>query len=117
MNIESEAPVRKLSGVANAIAWVLAVGLSIFALYWVVAVVEPQIYRVSFLLIALVLTFLLYPGRRGQQKVHPLDWLLIGLTLIALVWPLLDFREFVLPRRGAGVDGPGRRHAGHPRRA
>jgi TRAP transporter 4TM/12TM fusion protein len=96
MNIESEAPVRKLSGTANGIAWMLGVGLCVYALSWVVAVVQPQIYRASFLLIALVLTFLLYPARQGQQqKVHALDWVLIGLTLIALVWPLYDFSEFV----------------------
>jgi TRAP transporter 4TM/12TM fusion protein len=95
MNSDSEAPVRKLSGTLNVVAWILAAGLSVYALYWVVAIVEPQVYRVSFLLVALVLTFLLYPARRGQQNIVFLDWLMIGFTLIALVWPLVDFREFV----------------------
>ena len=34
----------------------------LYALYWVLFIVQPQIYRVSFLLIALVLTFLLFPA-------------------------------------------------------
>ncbi len=70
---ESETRSRHLSGRLKAIASLLAVGLSVYALYWVVAIVEPQIYRVSFLLISLVLTFLLYPARstiRGLRGVH-----------------------------------------------
>jgi TRAP transporter 4TM/12TM fusion protein len=95
MSNESDASVRKLSGVVNVVAALLAAGLSVYALFWVVAVIEPQIYRVSFLLIALVLTFLLYPARRGQQSVHVVDWILVGVTLVALLWPLIDFRDFV----------------------
>jgi hypothetical protein len=40
---------------------VLAVGVALYALHWVVAIVEPQLYRVSFLLVALVLAFLATP--------------------------------------------------------
>ena len=79
-------------------AAVLAVGLSAYALYWVIAIVEPQIYRVSFLLISLVLTFLLYPARstpNGMKRVQILDWALIACTFLALLWPLIDFRNFV----------------------
>ena len=77
---------------------ILAVGLSVYALYWVVAIVEPQVYRVSFLLISLVLTFLLYPARstaRGMQRVQLLDWILIACTIVALMWPLFDYSHFV----------------------
>src|SRR5688572_7926694 len=94
MSAESEAAVRKLSGFSGLIAGTLAAALSVYALLWVVTLVQPQVYRVSFLLIALVLTFLLYPARAGQ-RVQALDGLLIGLTLIALAWPLLDFRNFI----------------------
>ena len=73
----------------------LATGLSVYSLIWVLTIVEPQIYRVSFLLLALILTFLLYPARQGQQRVSLLDWLMIAATLVAFVWPLVDFREFV----------------------
>jgi len=95
MNLDSEAPVRNLSGAQGALGWVLATGLSVYSLVWVITIVEPQIYRVSFLLLALILTFLLYPARQGQQRVSFLDWLMIAATLVAFVWPLMDFREFV----------------------
>ena len=49
----------------------------------------------SFLLLALILTFLLYPVRQGQQRVSLLDWLMIATSLVAFVWPLMDFRQFV----------------------
>jgi TRAP transporter 4TM/12TM fusion protein len=93
---ESEAPSRTLTGVARVVALVLAVALSLYALYWVVAVVDPQVYRVSFLLVALVLSFLAYPARRGRRTgVSLLDWLLIATTTVALSWPLIDFGRFV----------------------
>ena len=60
-----EAPVRQLGGLAGRVALVLSVGLSLYALYWVLFIVQPQIYRVSFLLVALVLTFLLFPVKRA----------------------------------------------------
>lgn len=93
---ESEASMRQLSGWPRRLATTLAVGLSLYALYWVVAIVEPQIYRVSFLLVALVSSFLLYPATRGARTgVTPLDWLLVASTVIALGWPLVDFERFV----------------------
>ena len=74
----------------------LAVGLSLYALYWVVGIVDTQIYRVTFLLVALVLTFLQYPARRGRASaVSALDWALVAVTLVALGWPLADFSQFI----------------------
>ena len=74
----------------------LAAGLSLYALYWVVGIVQPQVYRVSFLLIALTLTFLLYPAsQQSRSRVTPADWLLVGLAGIALGWPLVDLNQFV----------------------
>jgi len=85
---------------------VLAAGLSLYALYWVVGIVQPQIYRVSFLLIALVLTFILYPSLPAWRgRVAALDWVMAGITVIVLAWPIVDFSDFV--RRAAtptGVD-------------
>ena len=59
-------------------------------------VVQPQIYRVSFLLVASILTFLLFPGRRAAaDRPEAMDWILIGASVIALGWPLFDFERFV----------------------
>jgi TRAP transporter 4TM/12TM fusion protein len=93
---EPEAPTRQLSGLPGFLATMLAVGLSVYALYWVVAIVQPQIYRVSFLLIALVLSFLLFPTGKGSRAgVTAFDWTLIAFTIVGLAWPLVDFGRFV----------------------
>jgi TRAP transporter 4TM/12TM fusion protein len=68
---------------------VLSFALAAYGLYWVIAVVDPQIYRVSFLLIALVLAFLAHP----RSKL--VDTAFIALSVSALGWPIVDFAEFV----------------------
>ena len=91
-----EAPSRQLRGWTSHVADALAIGLSLYALYWVLFIVQPQVYRVGFLLIALVASFLLYPQRRGDvHGVGPVDWILIGSAVAALGWPLVDFNAFV----------------------
>ena len=93
---EPEAPSRELSGPLGVLATILAVALSLYALYWVVAIVQPQVYRVSFLLLALVLSFLLFPTVKGSRgRVTVFDWVLIALTIVGLLWPLVDFERFV----------------------
>ena len=87
---------RPLAGASGTVATALATGLSLYALYWVLFVVQPQIYRVSFLLIALVLAFLLYPRVRGSAApVATLDWLLIIGAIACCGWPLVDFSSFI----------------------
>jgi TRAP transporter 4TM/12TM fusion protein len=91
-----EAPARHPGGLTGGLATTLCVGLSLYALGWVLFVIQPQVYRVSFLLIALVLTFLLFPLRRGSAaRVAPLDWVLIAAATVALAWPLVDFDAFI----------------------
>jgi TRAP transporter 4TM/12TM fusion protein len=94
--LESETPTRQLTGVTRKAAMLLALALSLYALYSVVRVVDPQIYRVTFLLIALVLTFLRYPARRSGvlSRASLLDWTLIGATAVALIWPIADLGRF-----------------------
>jgi TRAP transporter 4TM/12TM fusion protein len=84
----------------------LAAGLSLLGLYWVIAIVDAQIYRTSFLLVALVLTFL--DAGRGKRQVGsdrtgsshlPLppsrsDSLLAVLSILSLSWPLVDHAAF-----------------------
>jgi TRAP transporter 4TM/12TM fusion protein len=78
---------------------VLAFVLSVYALYWVIGIVDPQVYRVSFLLIALAATFLVYPfpaGARSGVIGATIDGLCIVLAVAALMWPIVDFDAFVL---------------------
>ena len=99
-NPVAEVQTRQLTGFQNRLVTTLAAGLSLYALYAVVAIVQPQVYRVSFLLISLVLTFILYPtlpAWRGRVGVP--DWLLAGIAVVVLAWPIVDFDQFV--RRAA----------------
>ena len=74
--------------------------MSIYALYWTVQIVPAQIYRVSFLLLSLVLTFILYPARAtSSPRVAALDWALVATTVAVLAFPIFDGNEFV--RRAA----------------
>ena len=81
---------------AERIAGALAALLSVFALVWVVAIVDTHVYRAAFLLLALAATFILYPGRgAGPRRTVPaVDWLLVGLTVAALGWPIVDRAAF-----------------------
>jgi TRAP transporter 4TM/12TM fusion protein len=87
------------SRVRERVGEVLAFVLSVYALYWVVGIVDPQVYRVSFLLIALAATFLVYPfpsGARSGVAGATIDGLCIVLAVAALTWPIFDFDAFVL---------------------
>jgi TRAP transporter 4TM/12TM fusion protein len=95
-DLAAESRTRELRGVVGGFATVLAVGLSLYALYWVVGIVQPLVYRVTFLGLALVLSFLFYPlGRRDLARVTALDWVLIVATVGALSWPIIDFDNFI----------------------
>jgi TRAP-type uncharacterized transport system fused permease subunit len=96
LEFADEAPIRELPGPAGGIARGLAIGLSCYAIYWVLFIVQPQVYRVSFLLVALVLTFLLFPMRRGSRRgVSAVDWTLVAATVVAFGWPLAAFSTFI----------------------
>lgn len=93
---ESESPVRDLTGVLAAIAGIVAVGLSVYALYATQATITTQIYRLTFLGIALILTFLLYPWRRGaSNSIGPIDIALIIGSITVMVYPMTDFDNFI----------------------
>jgi TRAP transporter 4TM/12TM fusion protein len=84
---------------ASRFATIGAIGLSLYALLWVVGRIEQLRYRASFLLVALVLTFMLYPARRGRARVTRTDIALVLAAVAALGWPLIDMASF--PYRAA----------------
>jgi TRAP-type uncharacterized transport system fused permease subunit len=95
-SVENDGPVRRLTGFPARLSSFLAAGLSLYSLYWVLFIIQPQVYRVSFLLIALVLTFILFPGRKADTgRVRALDWVLAGAAVVALAWPIVDFQSFI----------------------
>ena len=93
---DAETQTRRLAGFQARLVTLLASGLSVYAMYWVVGIVQPQVYRVSFLLIALILTFVLYPGKPSwRRRVMASDWPLAAVAALVLAWPIFDFDQFV----------------------
>jgi TRAP transporter 4TM/12TM fusion protein len=82
------------AGTRGSVAAALGFALAVYALYWVIGIVDPHVYRVTFLMVAIVLTIVAHPS--GSSKLH-LAWdvLWIALTVGAFVWPLLDIEAFV----------------------
>ena len=94
---QEEGPRRRLEGITGWLAASLAVAMSLLFIYWAWATVTAQMLRLVFLAFSLVLSFLLYPAsRKGRLTGVPwFDWLLIGLSLIAIGYPMWDFEEFI----------------------
>jgi len=87
---------RPLPGFLGDAASFIAVAMSCLFLYWAWVSVTTQILRLVFLGFTLVLSFLLYPARRGKgQPITWFDWLLVGLSLLAVGYALWDFEEFI----------------------
>ena len=114
-----EAPVRRLSGWPARVTTALAVGLSLYSLYWVLFVVQPQVYRVSFLLITLVLTFLLVPAVAAAGVAHHRrsTGRSSAATVIALRLAAARLRTVRLSRRRSRSDGRRARRGGSAARA
>lgn len=90
---ESESAVRALQGFWRWVAGGLAVGLAVYALYWTQYSITTQVYRASFLLLVLVLSFIYYPMFKGdRRRVMWYDLLLIALACTTLVFLLLNYK-------------------------
>ena len=61
----------------------LCFGLSLYGLYWVVGIVDPQIYRITFLLIAFSVRYRRRPGVRSGR--------IEGSLPLELAWTVLPF--------------------------
>lgn len=86
---ESESPMRQFVGPIGWIVGGIAVLLSVYALYTTRATIPMQVYRTSFLGLALLLTFLLYPWRRGaSRRINPIDIVLAGAAIVVSLYPL-----------------------------
>ena len=90
---ESEAATRRLGGFWRIFVGILAAALSVYALYWTQFNITTQVYRASFLLVALVLTFVLYPmAKRDRKQVTLIDVGLAVLAVVSLVFLILNYR-------------------------
>ena len=110
---ESERPGRRLRGIPGLIVSAMGVGLSLYALYWVLNPLTAQTYRTTFLAIVLAMTFLVYrgwgkaperkDGERPFERPGVTDWVLAALAVVALGYTLVTFDEFV--RRSVEPNG------------
>jgi len=82
------------TGSQSRVTSILAFALAAYALYWAVGYVETHLYRISFLLLVLLITFLSGPTKRTGLAIA-VDGGLILLSLVTLLWPLVDLDAFV----------------------
>jgi TRAP transporter 4TM/12TM fusion protein len=103
---ESERPGRHLAGIPALIVAAAGVGLSCYALWWVLNPITAQVYRTTFLAVVLAMTFLVYRGwgkrpERKEGEPPPVerpgvtDWLLALLAVVALGYTVVTFDEFI----------------------
>lgn len=91
---EGESPTRKFSGVGRLLTGVIAAALAVYALYWTQYTITTHVYRASFLMVVLTLTFLYYPAvRRHRARVPIYDFLLAAAAIAALVYLLLIYQS------------------------
>ncbi|MDQ3691909.1 MAG: TRAP transporter fused permease subunit [Chloroflexota bacterium] len=103
---DAEKPARTLSGWPRRVVWALGVGLSLYAIYWVLAwfgTITANIYIPAFAAVALAMTFLVYRGwARHREAVeedrpdnpHPVDWILAVLAAVPMVYAIVFYEEF-----------------------
>lgn len=91
---EGESPTRKFSGVGRLLTGVIAAALAVYALYWTQYTITTHVYRASFLMVVLALTFLYYPAvRRHRDRVPIYDFLLAAAAVATLVYLLLIYQS------------------------
>jgi TRAP transporter 4TM/12TM fusion protein len=88
------------TGSQTRVTSVLSFAIAAYALYWAVAYVETHLYRITFLLLVLLVTFLsrASDGEGASKRTRPtilVNAALIVLSLVALLWPLVDLDAFV----------------------
>ncbi len=93
---EEEGATRKVKGFWDKVITVLAVALSLFALYSAVVPVTTQILRSVFVAFLLALSFLYYPLTvKHKGKITVLDIGLSALGLACIGYMLFDFEDFI----------------------
>lgn len=94
-----EGATRTVPGKLGAFTSLLAVAMSVFALYAALSTITAQVLRGVHLLFGLVLIFLLYPlstrHKEWRTRIHWSDWMLAGLAVIPLGYMFFDFDNFI----------------------
>ncbi|MEM1546921.1 MAG: TRAP transporter fused permease subunit [Candidatus Methanomethylicia archaeon] len=75
---------------------VLALGMALWSLYYVVSVIETYTFRMVHLAFILSLTPLLYPiSKRGSWKLRVFDYIFSVLGFIVIIYVFTDFEGFI----------------------
>ncbi len=95
---EYEGKTRKLTGPWALLVTGLAVFMSLYHLYAANATIVQHVHLTRHLMLALVLSFMLYPAtRRSMKRGAPslVDLVMVTLSVIALGYVLFDFEAFI----------------------
>jgi TRAP transporter 4TM/12TM fusion protein len=93
---EEEGAFRHLAPKMETFITITAVGMSLFHLYAAVTTITPQFLRGIHVMLAMFLTFLLFPFRKkGSQKIAWFDYVLAILGIVVIAYMLIDFDEFI----------------------
>ncbi len=93
---EEEGVTRKVTGFWNIAITVLAVAMSLFAIYSAVFPVTTQILRGTHVAFLLTLSFLYYPmAKKFKGKIGIIDILLALCSIACIAYMLIDFEEFI----------------------
>ncbi|MEV1206149.1 hypothetical protein AB0J07_39775, partial [Microbispora rosea] len=98
---DAERPARRLSGRPAALVTILALALSLYALYQTFRPGAVLPYRMAFLAVVLPLAFVCYKARRGGRdrprgdRISVLDWALAALSLAVCVYPIVVFDDLI----------------------
>ena len=97
---EAEKPARELNGIPKHVVAAVGVGLSCYALFWVLDPIPALIYRASFIALALAMTFMVYRARSRSESVRRetrsdnpgwADYVPATLALASLLYPVIFF--------------------------
>lgn len=93
---EEEGVSRKVGGFWSIVITILAVGMSLFAIYSTVFSVTTQILRGVHVAFMLVISFLYYPFLKKQKnRITVFDIILVLMSLATIVYMLVDFEDFI----------------------
>ncbi|MEN3537218.1 TRAP transporter fused permease subunit [Microbispora sp. ZYX-F-249] len=93
---DAERPARRLPGRPAALVTIVALALSLYALYQTFRPGPVLPYRMAFLAVVLPLAFVCYKARRGgRDRPGVLDWVLAGLSLAVCAYPLVVFDDLI----------------------
>jgi len=93
---EEEGVTRKVTGFWSIIITVLAVAMSLFAIYATIFPVTTQILRGVHVAFMLVLSFLYYPmAKKFKAKINLIDIFLALVGIACIAYMLIDFEDFI----------------------